>query len=96
MQATDTKQVKSIICTKTGVDEGMLAEIERHLSESTPGPIQRDCGSRLYAVVEGEAEECQIGEAFSAGDARLWRHAGTDIRYLLSEVRRLQALVQAG
>lgn len=67
-----------------------LAEIERHLSEATPGMHERDCGGRIFAVVDGE--EVQIGEAYCAGDARLWRHAATDIRWLLDEVRRLARL----
>jgi hypothetical protein len=56
-----------------------LAEIERHLADATQGSHRRDCGGRLFAVVDGE--EVQIGEAYAEGDARLWRHAYTDIRW---------------
>ncbi len=69
------------------MDEKRLLEIERHLSEATPGTHERDCGGRIFALVDGET--VQIGEAYAEGDARLWRHAYSDIRWLLDEVRRL-------
>lgn len=72
-------------------DQQRLAEIERHLSEATLGTHQRDCGGRIFATIDGE--EMQIGEAYAAGDARLWRHAATDIRWLLDEVKRLSGTV---
>ena len=68
-------------------DMDRLLEIERHLSEATPGTHERDCGGRIFSKINGE--ELQIGEAYAAGDARLWRHAGEDIVWLLQEVRRL-------
>jgi len=73
-------------------DPQRLAEIERHLSEATPGTHRRDCGGRIFAVVDGE--EMQIGEAYATGDARLWRHAAADIRWLLDEVRRLSGAIR--
>jgi len=64
-----------------------LLEIERHLNEATPGTHVRDCAGRIFAQLDGQ--EMQIGEAYSVGDARLWRHAAADIRWLLDEVARL-------
>ena len=73
-------------------DTARLREIERHLLDATPGTHVRDCGGRLFAQVDGK--EVQIGEAYSVGDARLWRHAAADIRWLLDEVARLAARAQ--
>ncbi len=69
------------------IDMARLAEIKRHLSEATPGPLTRDCGGRIFALIDGE--EMQIGEAYASGDARLWRHAARDVQWLLDQVERL-------
>lgn len=82
--------VQSNSDTPVPLDTARLREIERHLQDATPGTHVRDCGGRLFAQVDGE--EVQIGEAYSVGDARLWRHAATDIRWLLAEVARLARL----
>lgn len=67
----------------------LLAKIEAALAGATSGPLERDCAGRLFAMVDGE--EVQIGEAFAEGDARLWRHAGDNLRDLLAEVSRQAA-----
>jgi hypothetical protein len=68
-----------------------LAEIERHLSDATPGTHRRDCAGRIFATIGGE--ELQIGEAYAEGDARLWRHAADDIRWLMDELQRRMASI---
>lgn len=68
-----------------------LAEIERHLADATPGTHRRDCAGRIFATMDGE--ELQIGEAYAEGDARLWRHAATDIRWLVDELKRRTASI---
>ena len=63
-----------------------ISEIERHLADATPGTHRRDCAGRIFATIDGE--ELQIGEAYAEGDARLWRQAAADTRWLLDELKR--------
>lgn len=67
-------------------DNPRIARILNRLRDSTPGPLRRDCGNRIFM---DDADELQIGEAFSEGDARLWKNARDDILYLLGLIELL-------
>lgn len=67
-------------------DNPRIARILERIRGATSGPLRRDCGNRIFMDDE---DGLQIGEAFSEGDARLWKNARDDMLYLLGLIELL-------